>query len=513
MRAQAIAGNGECIDNSKRRIKKCYLFGQINQPSIMRSFFPKRLCRIIVLIIAANHAFAQGYVKLSGKIQHPLSDSLLITFNDNRIAYYPKEFFAHVDKNGNFSFTIPAPEGYIQADMTHSRKIAEMLLHPGDSLYVTVDAPHFDSTIHFKGRGSEVENFVSLHTITKGRMNQYTLKLKNAINKEPADFIKSIEREKKAEIDFLNKNKAGLPRSFIKYWTAYYQYYNYFFMQQYPQVHEMIKRKRYTDSIPEANYMVIKEMPYAFNDTLLQLPPYLLYLTGVFDVKLKAAGYSFSGGGTVTREEVEDSIYELGYKLLPPKSAEYFIAQNIYGMARTQEPERTESQFAAFTKRWPRSEYMPMLDKQTVMAKRLAKGQPAPDIELTTQDGRHVMLSELKGKVVYLTFWASWCKQCVSEMNTVSRVKTLFKNKPVVFVYVSIDNDTAADHKVIAKFNVEGMFAHVDGGWNATEAQLYGVQGLPSYFLIDEDGNFGVQNAPSPPQATQLTLEISKLMK
>lgn len=479
----------------------------------MRSFFQKHLCRIIVLVIITNNAFAQGYVKISGKIQHPLSDSLVITYNDNRIAYYPKEFFAHVDRKGNFSFSIPAPGGYMQADMVHGRKIAELLLHPGDSLYMTVDAPHFDSTIHYKGRGSEVENFVSLHNITKRRMNLYSLKLKAAINKEPADFLKSIEQEKKAEIDFLNKNKSGLPHSFIKYWTAYYQYYNYFFMQQYPQVHEMIKRKRYTDSIPEANYAVIKDMPYAFNDTMLELPPYLLYLTGVFDIKLKAAGYSFSGGGIADKEEVEDSIYKLGYELLPSKSAEYFIAQNIYGRARTQEPERTENQFAAFKKRWPKSEYLPMLDRQIAMAKMLAKGQPAPDIDLTMQDGKRMKLSDLKGKVVYLTFWASWCKQCVSEMNAASKIKTLFKNKPVVFVYVSIDNDTAADNKIISKFDIEGMFSHTDGGWNATEAQLYGVQGLPAYFLVDEDGNFGVQNAPSPMQATQLTLEIGKLVK
>jgi thiol-disulfide isomerase/thioredoxin len=479
----------------------------------MRLFFLKYLCWIIVLVIITNNVFAQGYVKLSGKIQHPVSDSITITYNDNRIAYYPKEFFAHVDKKGNFSFTIPAPEGYVQADMVHGRKIAEMMLHAGDSLYMVADAPNFDSNIHYKGRGSEVENFVSLHTIVKGRMNRYTLKLKAVINKEPTDFLKSIAQEKKAEIDFLNKNKSGLPRTFIKYWTAYYQYYNYFFMQQYPQVHEMIKLRRYTDTIPEANYTVIEEMPYAFDDTLLQAPSYLLYLTGVFDIKLKAAGYSFSGPGAVNKDEVEDSVYKLGYTLLPSKSAEYFIAQNIYGRARTQEPARTESQFATFKKHWPKSEYMPMLDKQITMAKKLSKGQPAPDIDIATGDGKHMKLSELKGKVVYLHFWASWCKQCVSEMNAESKIKMLFKNKPVAFVYVSIDNDTATDNKIIAKFNIDGIFSHADGGWNANEAQLYGVQGLPAYFLIDEEGKFGVQNAPSPMQGTQLTLEISKLMK
>ena len=123
-------------------------------------------------------------------------------------------------------------------------------------------------------------------------------------------------------------------------------------------------------------------------------------------------------------------------------------------------------------------------------------------------------LSDLKGKVVYLNFWASWCKQCVGEIVKEGKMKELIKNKPLEFVYVSIDNDTAAANKLIAKYKMEGLFTHSNGEWSAPEVQLYGVQSLPAYFLIDDEGKFAAQNPPpSPLQSTDLILALEKLFK
>ena len=466
------------------------------------------------LLIIANTAHAQDVVKLSGKIQNPLSDSVEVSYNDNWIAYYPHEYYARLDTKGNFSITFPAPHSiYLQAEIKHGNKIAEVMITAGDNLTIAVNAAHFDSTIRYSGKGREVANFIARHTVEKGRMNQYTLKMKADMSKEPADFLSAIEKEKKNEIDFLNKNRTGLPASFIQYFTAFYQYYNYFFMQQYPQIHEMVKLKRYTDTIPEINYSVLKQMPYAFNDTFIPVPPYLLYLTGVFEIKLKAAGLGYLGKDSLKQRRLQDSVYNLAYNVLPDKSGEYFIAQALYGGAKYQALEKTEKQFSDFKKRWPGSPYLPLLDKQISMAERLAPGQPAPDIDIATPDGRRMKLSDLKGKVVYLGFWASWCRQCVGEMIGEHKIKDLIKDKPLEFVYVSIDEDTTTDNMLIKKYKMEGIFTHPGGGWNAKEINLYGVQGLPAYFLIDEDGKFAVQNAPTPQQSTELILAIEKLFK
>ena len=468
----------------------------------------------IIALIVARSTYAQDSVKLSGRIDNMTSDSISVVYNDNYLAYYPKTFYATLDKKGNFSLAFPIPAHvYTQAEIHYANKIADVVFRSKDSVHLTVNFLHFDSTITYAGKGAEVQNFVAHHTLTMGRMNQYTVPLKTAMTEEPEKFLEKINKLKKIEMTFLDKYRGRLPVSFNDYWKAFYNYYNYFFIQQYPQTHEMIKLKRITDTVPDENYMVVKEMPYAFNDSFLQLPPYLLYLTGVFDTKLKAAGYKAYRADPQTLEAMEDSVYTLGYKLLPDKSAEFMMAQNLYGRAKDQPIARTQHQYDVFKKHWPQSQYLSLIDKQFAVAKRLAPGQPAPDFDINTPDGKHVKLSDLKGSVIFIGFWGSFCRQCVGEMMAEKKVKDAFEGKPVKFVYISIDNDAATDVTIAKKYHIPGIYTHADNGWNSKETELYGVQNLPAYFLIDEEGNIAIQHPPSPVLADDLIREIQKLIK
>ncbi len=473
-----------------------------------RRIFMLLLCSLFLV----GWATAQDSVKLSGTISHPGADIIKISYNDNYLAYYPKAFTAKVDKKGFFKMTFPVPKGhFVQAEINYGDKLAELLLSSGDSLQMQVNTQHFDTSIHYSGRGADIQNFIALHTITRGRMNQYTLKVKEAINNEPTDFLKTIAAEYKNETDFLTAKGSGLPPAFVNYWKAFYLYYNYFFMQQYPQMHEIVRLRRYTDTIPEQNYQVLHAMPLAFNDSLLQLPPYLLYLTGVVEAKLKADGYTWIGKDTMKARKLEDSAHTLAYTTLPAGSAAYYIAQGIYGKAKAQQLSRTEYQYAKFKAHWPNSSYLPLLDKQVSLARKLAPGQPAPDFTITTAEGKQMKLSDLKGKVVYLGFWAGWCRQCVGEMLNEKKMKDLLKKKPAAFVYVSLSNDTATEKTLIEHYKIEGIFTTEASGWESKVAQAYGVQNLPAYYLIDKEGNFAAQTAPTPMQILELVQAIEKL--
>ncbi len=468
---------------------------------------------LIVAVLCASAIRSNAKVKISGKIAHPVSDSIQFSYNDNKLAYYPKDLYARLDKKGNFSVVFPAPGGiYILAEVKHGRHLSEIILRDGDSLVLSVDAVRFDSSLHFSGRGGDIQNFVVRHIVERGRLNQYSVRIKNHLEKNPDDFLKAIEKEKSDELAFVGKNKGRLPSSFIDFWQSHYTYYNYFFLQQYPQLHQMIKLRRYTDTIPDENFVVLQQMPLSFHDSLLAVPSYLLYLTGVFELPLKAAGYAYPLSNPANASKFLDSVDKLGYTRLPDKSGEYFIAQSLYARIRRQPIERTRAEFAAFKKRWPGSEYLAVLGKQVDMTERLAAGQPAPDLDFVTADGLHKKLSDFKDKVVYITFWAPWCKPCVGEMRAMERkVKEVLKNKPVEFVYVSIDDDTATAKLLLGQFKIEGNFTWTKGGWYSPEVAAYGVQNLPAYFLIDREGKFAVQPPPTPQQPTELIVAISKL--
>jgi thiol-disulfide isomerase/thioredoxin len=80
----------------------------------------------------------------------------------------------------------------------------------------------------------------------------------------------------------------------------------------------------------------------------------------------------------------------------------------------------------------------------------LANGQPAPAINVRDASGKPVSLADYRGQVVYLDFWACWCRPCMAEVPAGEKLKKQFEGKDVVFLYVPIDEEEANWKKALA---------------------------------------------------------------
>jgi cytochrome c biogenesis protein CcmG/thiol:disulfide interchange protein DsbE len=112
-------------------------------------------------------------------------------------------------------------------------------------------------------------------------------------------------------------------------------------------------------------------------------------------------------------------------------------------------------------------------------------GEPAPPFSLTTVHGETIALTSLRGQVVYVDFWASWCGPCRRSFPWMNEMQQRYGDRGLTIIGVNVDR-RRADAEQFLKTNV-ARFAVVYDDRGATP-QAYSVKGMPSSYLIDARG-------------------------
>ena len=113
------------------------------------------------------------------------------------------------------------------------------------------------------------------------------------------------------------------------------------------------------------------------------------------------------------------------------------------------------------------------------------EGKPAPDFTVKDQNGNTVKLSDLRGNLVFLNFWASDCLPCVQEMPDMEVMNHAFKDRKFKMITVSIDTDWKPVNKFFEEHRLT-MPVYLDPGRDAYSA--YHLTGTPETFIIDRNG-------------------------
>ncbi len=137
------------------------------------------------------------------------------------------------------------------------------------------------------------------------------------------------------------------------------------------------------------------------------------------------------------------------------------------------------------------------------------KGDMAEDFVATDMQGKQVSLSSLKGKVIMIDFWATWCGPCLAEMKYVDQLKEKYKNDPnFVLLSLSIDEDAVAWKANVKKRQADGLQLVL----SANKMLPYAIKGIPRTVFIDK--NFKVAEMQGPlPSDKNITIYIDELLK
>ena len=409
-----------------------------------------------------------------------------------------------------------------------------------DSLHSAADEAHPSYSLTFNGRGAENNRFLAEFWL------QYrSFKLDYAL--EPEEFARQTEQRRRDEFALLaeGREQYALSPGFIDYMTAFF---NYKWADQtiaYPQLsfrNGVLVRRFSPDpsdrrAVPPDYYDFLQEIPL-IDEKAIGVQKYHGFLANTLDLEAKsdrpprlADMYKLSGLGLSPVAHAQlDSMYQnpkkvsasekaawLGLELSPAVQAQldsifagpsfyfsvmpaerydlakqklqgrvlyWFLAGELMRGIRRGRDAYVDARWQSFKESNPFPEYTEALQAELNKLLTLQPGQPAPDFTLKDLNGQPVSLSQFKGKMVLLDFWASWCSPCIGDLRTLRKIKKKTAVQPVVFLNISLDATEGDWQKAIAKHQIQGV--HVRANGQVTQA--YNVSGVPRYYLVDRQG-------------------------
>jgi thiol-disulfide isomerase/thioredoxin len=137
---------------------------------------------------------------------------------------------------------------------------------------------------------------------------------------------------------------------------------------------------------------------------------------------------------------------------------------------------------------FPNSDYVKPLVARVSEMKRLAIGSEAPEIVVNDPAGNQISLSSLRGKVVLIDFWASWCRPCRMENPNVVKVYQKYKDKGFEVFGVSLDKGKPEWLEAIKVDGLTWKHGSELAFWNSSFVKTYNIDGIPKTVLVDKNG-------------------------
>ena len=393
------------------------------------------------------------------------------------------------DSLGNFKVTFPL-ESPVEAALSYGQQGLGIFLKPEYNLTLTFNAEEFNQSIHYKGTGALINNFLVKRYLTeleiRGKFNR------ELMSKEPEAFISALSKMERNTKKLLRKTKLkGIEQTYAETDILCRKFMDYV---KYPKAYKYHNKKAV--DLPEdyGHYWTTIQWP---DEKMLDLSRNYRDLVYRYAQKLVIdhKGQSFKLSSPNGLNEIIKITAQM-----PKLHKDYVKAHAIAEILKRFGIDLAKPHMQAYLASSPKASWKDNLYELYQKWEPLAKGNPAPALACKSPKGEVVSLTSLKGKMVYIDVWATWCRPCIREIPKAKEMKEAFKGKDVAFLYISVDENLTAWKKFLAKDSdfSNAIHAATYTGWKSELSEKYLIQSIPRYFLIDKEGNIISANAPRP---------------
>ncbi|MHC1704943.1 MAG: TlpA family protein disulfide reductase [Tenuifilaceae bacterium] len=398
----------------------------------------------------------------------------------------------NADKTFEYKVTLDKPAYF---SLRASRKGFEVYVNPGDSTKITVDFDNLKDGAKFSGK-LEAENkyLVERNAIVRGYMSNYKevytldneqFKLKlDSLKKEITEKISVIPNK---EIALLETTRTDyLINTFKVNYPGYNAYYNSVELNP--------------DSV-DYSFLDGLDLNSAYH---LMYVEYSQLVSTVIENKFRKE-LGDVNLDSVPVEKLTKMFGCIDKNVVNPEVRDYlkqnaFMEDLSYG-----EFWKLTDVVNKFLAECQTVGYKNIIEKLYNQKMLIAPGKTAPLFKYKDINGKEVALEDLKGKLVYIDFWATWCGPCRHELPYLEEVEKAYEGKNIYFISMSVDDDMVAWDKMVKEQKMKGIQLHADGAWNSIAAKEYQVKGIPTFVLIDHNGIIITPAAPRPSQGKTLT--------
>lgn len=386
----------------------------------------------------------------------------------------------NVKSDGTFADTLTISTNYYNL-LVQQTAMVPLYLQKGDELGINISL----EKVTFSGKDTIIQVF--LREKNK-KINETRQNLETILSEELDGFKTTVADIKKQNDEFL-ANYKGLPKEFVKLEEKSNHYFDLQLKALYPRVKSQFSGRQI--EMPAEFKAELDKVDYT-NETDFEL----------FETYKSLVMENFFGKYMMNQEPDWKAMAEEIQAVKPAKIRSVFAEQLVFALNPQNGSETNEFIYKVIKDNVTKEDYLKHAEQlyaELEKLKSLKAGVISPKFEYENFKGGKTSLDDLKGKLVYIDIWATWCKPCLNEIPALQALEKEFHGKDIAFVSISIDQDKDKWLGYMKENKLQGIQLYAE---MTTEGQNfiqdYSVSSIPRFILLDKEGKIISADAPRP---------------
>ena len=435
-------------------------------------------------------------------IKNPTESKIFFSYTSNLLTEDIQSFALNIKSEGEILTMINIDENINFMKVSYNRQKFEVFISKENKLSFSFDGNNVLETLKFSGAENnflnnpnhQLNNSGSQTTITKGHIFSM---VDNQLYEQAsaASSFSAYKEQLSQPSEMLNADINQLVVDYLNIRNEYQYYTNlltFFLAHQYdiPKGNLdkiAIENKVLEDIDLQVNFL----LDYEFYTNFLQTYTYYIYLRG-----------------QSTATKADFAMYEISNKFLKNESRDWLLCKILLNAHREQNQEIAEKKFFSLKQTASNKVFVKTVEDLYGNTLAFNPDGAAPNFKLKNATGEEVQLSDFKGQVIYISFWASWCKPCLTGFIKSEGIRNQLMDRGVVLLNVCLDDNEDKWQRTMLRIPMPGTNLYASA--NTPLKLQYDLSRLPAYYIIDKNGDFAYLSDNG---ARDILAEFDKLMQ